>query len=258
VSYEFFKNHDMLKAIIVDDEPDCCEALGLLLGTYCPEVQVSAICNSGAAALEAIPAQKPQLVFLDIEMPHMNGFQLLERLPAVDFDLVFTTSYDQYAIKAIRFSAMDYLLKPVDREELKYAVQKVILRQQPPLPQQLEILLQRLQHPSTSKIAIPTLEGLLMIPVASIISCKSDSNYTTLYLKDKQKITASRTLKEVEEMMEGLSFLRVHQSHLVNLDEISKYVRGEGGYLVMSDGSVVDVARSRKELLLHKLQPRRT
>lgn len=248
----------MLRAIIVDDEPDCCEALTMLLDSYCPEVEVSAVCYSGATALEAIAENKPQLVFLDIEMPHMNGFQLLERLPAIDFDLVFTTSYDQYAIKAIRFSAMDYLLKPIDREELKHAVQKVIQLQQPPLPQQLEILLQKLQQPLVSKIAIPTVEGLQMIAVDAIISCKSDSNYTTLYLKGKQKITASRTLKDVEEMLEGLPFLRVHQSHLVNLDEVSKYVRGEGGYLVMSDGSAVDVARSRKEALLHKLQPRRT
>jgi two-component system LytT family response regulator len=248
----------MLKAIIVDDEPDCCETLSMLLERYCPEVGVTAVCNSGAAALLAIPEQKPQLVFLDIEMPHMNGFQLLEQLPAIDFDLVFTTSYDQYAIKAIRFSALDYLLKPVDREELRQAVQKVVKRQHPPLPQQLEILLQKLHQPATSRIAIPTLEGLQMIPVASIISCRSDSNYTTLYLKGKQKITASRTLKEVEEMLEGLSFLRVHQSHLANLDEVSRYVRGEGGYLVMSDGSAVDVARSRKDLLLQKLQPKRS
>jgi two-component system LytT family response regulator len=248
----------MLKAIIVDDEPDCCETLSMLLERYCPEVGVTAVCNSGAAALLAIPEQKPQLVFLDIEMPHMNGFQLLEQLSAIDFELVFTTSYDQYAIKAIRFSAMDYLLKPVDREELRQAVQKVVNRQQPPLPQQLEILLQKLHQPATSRIAIPTLEGLQMIPVASIISCRSDSNYTTLYLKGKQKIIASRTLKEVEEMLEGLSFLRVHQSHLANLEEVSKYVRGEGGYLVMSDGSTVDVARSRKDLLLQKLQPKRS
>jgi two-component system LytT family response regulator len=248
----------MLKAIIVDDEPDCCETLSMLLERYCPEVGVTTICGSGAAALLAIPEQKPQLVFLDIEMPHMNGFQLLEQLPAIDFELVFTTSYDQYAIKAIRFSAMDYLLKPVDREELRQAVQKCVHRQQPPLPQQLEILLQKLHQPATSRIAIPTLEGLQMIPVASIISCRSDSNYTTLHLKGKQKIIASRTLKEVEEMLEGLSFLRVHQSHLANLDEVSKYVRGEGGYLVMSDGSTVDVARSRKDLLLQKLQPKRS
>jgi len=250
----------MIKAILVDDEPDCLESLSLLLDRHCPEVQVAAVCNSGAAALREIGEQKPQLVFLDIEMPHMNGFQLLERLPSIDFDLVFTTSYDQYAIKAIRFSAMDYLLKPVDREELKNAVGKVLRRQHPPLPQQLEILLQQFQRPAASlqKIAIPTMEGLLMIAVDSIISCTSDSNYTTLNLKGKQKITASRTLKEIEEMLEGLSFIRVHQSYLVNQHEIDKYVKGEGGYLVMSDGMAIDVARSRKEMVLKKLQPRRS
>ncbi|HMH23600.1 MAG TPA: LytTR family DNA-binding domain-containing protein [Puia sp.] len=247
----------MIKAIIVDDEPDCSETLGLLLERCCPQVQVVAICNSGAQALREITSQQPDLVFLDIEMPHMNGFQLLEKLPSIAFDIVFTTSYDQYAIKAIRFSAMDYLLKPVDREELKIAVEKVSRRKQPPLPQQLEILLQRLHQPTASKIAIPTMEGLQMIPVESIITCASNSNYTTLHLKGQQKITASRTLKEIEEMLDGLSFLRVHQSSLVNLNEVSKYVRGEGGYLVMSDGTSIDVSRSRKESLLVRLQPKR-
>src|ERR1700680_3030236 len=159
----------MLKAIIVDDEPYCSESLSTLLERYCPEVELSAICNSGAAALMEIPSQNPQLVFLDIEMPHMNGFELIEKLPEINFELIFTTSYDQYAIKAIKFSALDYLLKPVDREELKKAVQKVLQRQQPPLPQQLEILLQKLHQPINSnlRIAIPTMEGLQMIPVDS-------------------------------------------------------------------------------------------
>jgi len=246
----------MLKTIIVDDEPDCSETLGIMLDRYCPEVDVAAVCSSGAAALEAIATQHPQLVFLDIEMPHLNGFQLLERLPLIDFELVFTTSYDQYAIKAIRFSALDYLLKPVDRDELRAAVAKVAKRQQPPLPQQLDILLQRIQPP-VSRIAIPTMEGLQMIFVGDIISCAASGNYTTLHVKDKQKITVSRTLKEVEEMLEGSGFLRVHQSWLVNCAKINRYVRGDGGYLVMTDGAMVDVARSRKEALLKHLQPRR-
>jgi two-component system LytT family response regulator len=247
----------MLKAIIVDDEPDCSETLSILLERFCPEVHVAAICHSGVQALGEIVQQRPDLVFLDIEMPQINGFEVLERLPVIDFDIIFTTSYDQYAVKAFKFSALDYLLKPIDREELKNAVQKKTRRHQPPLPQQLEILLQRLHQPAMTNIAIPTMEGLQMIPVGTIIVCRSDSNYTTLHLKNKQTITASRTLKEIEEMLDGLSFLRVHQSYLVNLDEVGKYVRGEGGYLVMSDGSTVDVARSRKEMLLKKLQPHR-
>ena len=248
-----------IKAVIVDDEYYCCQSLGTLLERYCPEVDVVAVCKSGMEALKEIPTKNPQLVFLDIEMPHMNGFELLEKLSKIDFELIFTTSYDQYAIKAIRFSALDYLLKPVDRQDLVKAVQKVIQRQQPPLPQQLEILLQKLHHPilNIQKIALPTMEGLQMIPVDSIISCSSDSNYTNLFLKNKQKITASRTLKEIEDLLESYNFIRVHHSFLVNCNEINKYIKGEGGYLVMSDGASIDVSRSRKEMLLKKLQPNR-
>ena len=250
----------MIKAVIVDDEPFCCSSLVILLERYCPEVKVAGIYHSGDDALQAIPEQQPQIVFLDIEMPGMNGFEMLEKLPAINFEIIFTTSYDQYAIKAIRFSALDYLLKPVDREELQRAVQKVIQRSHYPLPQQLEILLQRVHQPvsSTQKIALPSMEGLQMIDVNSIIYCASDSNYTAFILKNKQKIIVSRTLKEIEEMLEEYSFLRVHNSYLINLNEIDKYVKGEGGYLVMSDGSTIDVSRSRKEMLLNKLRPNRT
>lgn len=249
----------MLKAIVVDDEPNCSESLCTMLGRYCPEVELAAVCNSGASALKEIRLHDPQLLFLDIEMPHMNGFELIDRLPEIKFELIFTTSYDQYAIKAIKCSALDYLLKPVDREELKKAVQKVVQRQQAPLPQQLDILLQKLHQPATSnlRIAIPTMEGLQMIPVDSIINCTSESNYTVFHLKNKQQLTTCRNLKEIEEMLETRSFVRVHNSFLVNINEIHKYVRGEGGYVVMSDGTHIDVSRSRKEMLLQKLRPTR-
>ncbi len=249
----------MLKAIIVDDEPYCCESLVTLLERFCPEVKISAICNSGQEALSAIQEINPHLVFLDIEMPYMNGFELLEKLPAIDFELVFTTSYDQYAIKAFRFSALDYLLKPVDREELQKAVKKVSDRMQSPLPQQLEILLQKINHTSNSiqRIALPTMEGLQLVPVNSIISCASEGNYTIFLMKDKQKIVVSRPLKEVEEMLVEHSFFRVHHSYIVNMNEIEKFIKTDGGYLIMSDGSMVDVSRSKKEVLLKKLLPYR-
>lgn len=249
----------MIRAVIVDDEPDCCEVLARLLERYCPEVKVAEICHSGEDALSAIKDQQPQILFLDIEMPNMNGFEMLGRLPVINFEIIFTTSYDQYAIKAIRFSALDYLLKPIDKDELQRAVQKVVHRAHHALPEQFEILLQKFQLPvsSAQKIALPSMEGLQMIEVNSIISCASDSNYTIFHLKDKQKITISRTLKEIEEMLEEHSFLRVHHSHLVNLNEISKYIKGEGGYLIMSDNSMIDVSRSKKEMLLRKLQPGR-
>jgi len=246
----------MITAIIVDDEPYSCEGLATLLERYCPDIKLLDACYSGADALKAIKEQTPDLLFLDIEMPGMNGFEMLQRLPAINFSVIFTTSYDQYAIKAIKFSALDYLLKPVDKDDLQAAVKKTMHKSQETLPQQIEILLQKLDHPSISvnKIAIPTMEGLQMLFVENIIRCSSDSNYTILFLKNKQKVIASRTLKEIEEMLEDYPFLRVHHSYVVNLNEIEKYIKGDGGYLLMSDGSNIDVSRSRKEALIKKLK----
>src|SRR6185369_14859315 len=247
----------MLKAIIIDDEPYCCEILAAMLESDCPEVEIKAICNNAKDALTAIRQESPGLVFLDVEMPKMNGFEMLEQLPAINFHLIFTTSYDQYALKAIRFSAIDYLLKPIDREELKRAVQKVKDRFQIPIPQQLVLLIEKLRQPSNAinKIALPTMEGLQMIPIDSIVSCESDDNYTHFKLKNGKKLMVTRSLKEIEESLEQYSFIRVHRSYLVNLNEIEKYIKGEGGYLVMSDGATIDVARNKKESLLRKLLP---
>ena len=246
----------MLKAIIIDDEPYSCEVLAAMLQEDSPQVQVAAICNNGEQGLLAIQKYSPEVVFLDVEMPKMNGFEMLEKMPIINFHLIFTTSYDQYALKAIRFSALDYLLKPIDREELKRAVEKVEQKLQIPLPQQLELLMQKMRQPSQplSKIALPTMEGLQMIAVDTIITCESDDNYTLLYFKNGKKLLVTRSLKDLEEALEQHSFLRVHRSYVVNLNEIEKYVRGEGGYLIMTGGSTVDVSRSRKELLMQKLQ----
>jgi len=246
----------MLKAIIVDDEPYCCETIATLLEES-RDVEIVSVCHNAADALIAIRKYSPDIVFLDVEMPKMNGFEMLEQLPQVNFEIIFTTSYDQYALKAIRFSAIDYLIKPVDEEELRTAIQKVIQRSQKPITQQLEILLQKIHQPSTpiNKIAMPTMEGLQMIPVDSIISCESDSNYTILQLKNSKKLIVSRTLKEIEELLEEHSFVRVHRCYLANMNEVEKYVKGEGGYLVMSDGTTIDVARNKKEVLLKKLLP---
>jgi two-component system, LytTR family, response regulator len=248
----------MITATIVDDEPDCCESLVVLLERWCPEVKVLDICYSGEAAIQSVKEHTPQILFLDIEMPFMNGFELLEHLGGINFELIFTTSYNQYAIKAIRFSALDYLLKPVDREELQSAVQKAAQRKQHLLPQQLHLLLEKLKHPAAAlhKIAVPTMEGFQLLAADAIISCESDSNYTHIFLKDKRKLTASRSLKEMEEILEPYPFIRVHHSHIVNINEVEKYIRGEGGYLVMSDGTSINVSRSRKELLLKRLSLR--
>ena len=249
----------MIKAFIIDDEPGCCKTLSLLLDRYCPEVEVTGIFNNGLDALQAISASSPDLVFLDVQMPKMNGFEMLEKLSSINFNLIFTTSYDQYALKAFKFSAIDYLLKPVDREELQKAVGKVLQRSEMPVSEQLQIMFQKLYHPASSinKIALPTMEGLQMISVQSIISCEAHDNYTTLILKGNKKLVVSCTLKVIEEMLEDYSFIRVHRSFLVNLDEVEKYVKADGGYVVMSDGTHIYISRNKKEELLKKLLPDR-
>ena len=247
----------MIRAIIIDDEPYCCAVLAALLADCCPDVKIVAVCHNGMDGKSSIQQHSPDLVFLDVEMPKMNGFDMLEQLPSINFHLIFTTSYDQYALKAFRFSAIDYLLKPIDSEELQKAMQKVLQHLHSPLPQQLEILMRKIHQPTApiNKIALPTMEGLQMILVDLIISCESDDNYSIIKLKDKRKIILSCTLKEMEEILEDHSFIRVHRSYLVNLNEIEKYLKGEGGYLIMSDGSTIDVSRTRKETLLKKLLP---
>ena len=243
----------MIKAILIDDEVHCLDTLSMLLSDYCPEVEVMERCMSAKQGLIAIGKHNPALVFLDIEMPAMNGFELLEQFTDIPFSIIFTTSYDQYAIKAIRFSALDYLLKPIDPKELIAAIHKVETQKHLPSSEQFQMLMDQIQQPkkSFSKIAVPTSEGFELIPADLLIRCEADDNYTHLFLKNKTKIIACRTLKEMEEQLHGFpSFIRVHHSYLVNLNEVTKYVRGEGGYLMMSDGSTVNVSRSRKEALL--------
>jgi two-component system, LytTR family, response regulator len=247
----------MIKAVIIDDESYCSELLSIMLGMDCQDIEVVAICPNAIEGMATIQRLKPELVFLDVEMPKMNGFEMLEKLQGVNFHLIFTTSYDHYAVKAIRFSALDYLLKPIDREELTNAVAKVRQKMHAPLPQQLEILMEKIKQPAITltKIALPTIDGLQLIFIDDIIRCGSDDNYSFIWLKNGKKLLVTRSLKEMEEMLEYHSFLRVHRSYIVNLNEIEKYVKGEGGYVVMSDGSSVDVARNKKEFLLKKLLP---
>ncbi|MCU7548752.1 response regulator [Chitinophagaceae bacterium LB-8] len=243
----------MIRAVMIDDELHCLDTLSILLKEYCPDVQLLEKCQSAAKGIEAINKLKPDLVFLDIEMPVMNGFEILEQFPEISFAIIFTTSYDQYAIKAIRFSALDYLLKPIDPNELVSAVKKVREQRQLPVAEQFQMLLSQIQEKNHhfKKVAVPTSEGFELVPADQVIRCEADDNYTHLFLKNNSKITACRTLKEIEEQLQDFkSFLRVHHSYIVNLNEVSKYIRGEGGYLVMSDGSTVNVSRSRKDALM--------
>jgi two-component system LytT family response regulator len=248
----------MIRAILVDDEIHCIDTLSILISDYCPEVEILEECYSAKSALDAIGKAKPDLLFLDIEMPVMNGFELLEQFKQFPFSVIFTTSYDQYAIKAIRFSELDYLLKPIDPKELVAAVNKVRLQKIPPSAEQFRMLMDQIHHleKGFTKIAVPTTEGFELIPADQVICCEADDNYSHIYLKNKRKITGCRTLKEMEEQLQDFGyFIRVHHSYLVNLNEVTRYIRGEGGYLVMNDGSTVNVSRSRKNSLMEKLQP---
>lgn len=243
----------MIKAIVIDDEMHCLKTLDMLLKEYCPQVQLMEKCSNAAAGLIAIEKYKPDLVFLDIEMPQMNGFEMLEQVKEIYFAVVFTTGYDQYAIKAIHCSALDYLLKPVNADELKNAVRKIQEQRYLPLAEQFQLLLKKVNgiNSGFNKIAVPTAEGFELIPAHQVLYLEANDNYTHLFLKNKNKIIACRTLKEMELQIQDFNyFVRVHNSYMVNLNEVVKYVRGEGGYLVMSDNSSVNVSRSRKDSLL--------
>ncbi len=243
----------MIKAILIDDEMHCLKTLAMLLKEYCANVQVLEKCNDAATGLKAIELHKPDIVFLDIEMPQMNGFEMLERLPHINFSVVFTTGYDQYAIKAFHFSALDYLLKPIEPKELINAVKKVEEQRHLPLAEQFEMLLKKINgiNSGFNKIAVPTAEGFELVPATDVIYFEANDNYTYIFLKNKNKIIACRTLKKIEEQIQDYNFfVRVHNSYMVNLNEVVRYVRGEGGYLVMSNNISVNVSRSRKDDLL--------
>lgn len=244
----------MNNAIIIDDEPHCQDTLRMLLAEYCPHVNIVAECRSAMQGLGLIEKMQPDMIFLDIEMPGMNGFEMLEKLQQISFAVIFTTSYDQYAIKAMHISALDYLLKPVDPHELKIAVKKVQEQRHLPMAAQFQLLLKKIKGEAFNKVAIPTSEGFELVVADEILYCEADDNYVHLYLKSNRKITACRTLKEMEKQLEDFNFFtRVHHSYVVNLNEVNKYIRGDGGYLVMTNGATVNVSKSRKEYLMKKI-----
>ena len=243
----------MIKAIIIDDELHCRKTLAMQLEEYCPNVQVLEKCSDAEEGLKAINSLKPDVVFLDIQMPRMNGFELLEKFSEIPFAVIFTTSYDQYAIKAFRFYALDYLLKPVVPKELIAAVHKFETKNQMPTAEQFQMLLSKIgtREEVFPKIPVPTSDGFELVAVEQILLCEAKDNYTYFNLKNKKRIIVCRMLKEVEEQLADFPFfVRVHNSYVVNIKEVKKYVRGEGGYVIMSDDTSVNVSRSRKEVLL--------
>ncbi|MDQ3047909.1 MAG: LytTR family DNA-binding domain-containing protein [Bacteroidota bacterium] len=246
----------MIKAVVVDDELGARESLSKMIEKNCKHIEIVGKADSTLSAYEAITTKKPDLVFLDIEMPNGNAFDLLEKFKEIDFDIIFTTAYDHYAIRAIKFSAIDYILKPIDPEELIQAVFRFEekIGQKNMLDKKFKALLSNVKPENKlKKVGIPDGDGLIFINLSDIIRCDSDGNYTFFILTTGKKIIASRTLGEYEQMFVDDNFFRVHRSHLINLEHVKKYIKGEGGYVIMTDNSQVEVSRRNKNDFLEKL-----
>jgi two-component system LytT family response regulator len=235
-----------MNCIIIDDENHCIKTLHSLLASNFPEVKVLASCQESLKAYELILQHHPDFIFLDIEMPFLNGFDLLTKFEQIFFEVIFTTAYDSYAIKAIKFSALDYLLKPVSKDDLALAVEKIRLKQSSVTRAQLQMAsaIQNRQLPDT--IALPTSEGLIFANVNDIVYCTADGGYTRLIMTGNQELLLSKTLGDVDELLADAHFFRIHHSSLVNLRQVKKYIRGEGGEVVMSNGQTLQLARTRK------------
>lgn len=240
------------KVVIIEDEKHQQERLLTLLKPHA-EFVLSGIADSVEQGKLLLNDIQPDLVFLDVMLPPFTSFDLLHSLSAIPFDVIFITSYEEYAVKAFRLSAIDYLMKPTSEDEFTAALEKFKQKKISPA-EQIKNLLSNLPPQANVKIALPTMTGFLYIPVKDIIRCESDNTYTTFFTTDKRKIIVSKTLKEVEQMLVDYKFYRVHNSHLVNIDFIIEYIKGEGGIVKMSDGSHVDVSRRRKEGFLKQLK----
>jgi len=245
----------LIRAVIIDDEQSNRENLTNILREYCPDVSILASAASASQGMDIIREHKPDLVFLDIEMPGGNGFKMLECLQNIDFEIIFVTAHDQYAINAIRFNALDYLLKPVDILALKTALEKfeVKIGEKRENDRIRNFLENHHLNQDKHRIALPTLDKVEFIAINKIIRCEGESNYTHFHLEGQQKILVSKTLKEFEELLEEYGFLRVHQSHLINTRKVQSIIKSDGGYIRMNDGSDVIVSRRKKESVYKKL-----
>ena len=244
-----------MKTIIIDDEPKARDNLQLLLSEYCPSIHIVASDGNVNAAIRSIETHCPDLIFLDVQMQGETGFDLLEKLETITFEVVFTTAHHEYALKAFKFSAIDYLLKPIDIDELKSAVIRAQKRNGKQIGKRMQIASDTLEQAKSSfnKIALPTSEGFVFIEKNDIVRCESTDNYTNFYLTDGSKVLVSKTLKHFDELLSPHGFFRIHQSHLINLSHLKSYHKGEGGYAIMSDNSSVMVSRRKKPEFLECL-----
>lgn len=247
----------MLKAIIIDDERASRETLSGLLKRYCPQVDVIAEAYNLESGKEVLNSYNADVVFLDIQMPDGSGFKLLEEIENINFEVIFTTAYDQYAIKAIKYSALDYLLKPILPEDLVLALKKLDKKNtdSPKTNQEetIKTLIDNYRSPQMKKIVLSTSKGMHIIEVDDIIRCESEDYYTRFFLKDGKMIMVSKTLKENEELLGDNDFIRPHKSHLVNIKHIKGYLKEDGGSLLMNDGSIIPVSRRKREKVVDLL-----
>lgn len=244
-----------ISALIVDDEKNGRENLAGLIQSHCPQIRVVGEARSVEQAIAGIQEHQPQLIFLDIEMPGGNGFQLLEHFKDFPFEVIFVTAYDNYAIRAIRFSASDYILKPINLNELIAAVDKVSLRiRNRSENERIRQLYLNTMHPANPKIGLPTGERVEFVEVKSIIRCQGESNYTHIYFSDRKPLLTAKSLIEFEELLAEYNFIRVHKTHLVNLNQVTSFTKNDGGVLFLSNGDSVAISRRRKEFVLEQLK----
>jgi len=254
LAYKFNQSQPitMLQILLVDDENDALEALEWKLNNYIENVEVKT-CNSPIKAIDIINNEKPEVVFLDIQMPEMDGFTMIEKLENKDFNLIFTTAHDEFALKAIKVSAIDYLLKPVDKDELLAAMDKIKKSKKGDLLEnKLQLLLNNINE-NSDKINISADGKVYLLDKDDVIMLKSDKSYTTIYLKSEQQIVVSKTLKEMEKKFMFPEFFRVHNSYLVNLNHVKEYLKGLGGELIMTNGLTASISRNRKIELFKRL-----
>ena len=245
----------MITAVIIEDEIRSRKILINSLANYCEEVNVIGHAATVMDGLYLIKEKKPDLVFMDIDLPDGSGFEILENLPKPRPKVIFVTAYNQYAVNAFQISAIDYLLKPVDPELLQKAVEKVAQADEPEDQQEKKIIAfsENRHSGKLKKMVVPTMHGLQLIRTEDIVRLLADGNYTTIFLKNKKTILVSKKIKDYEAILDTLGFFRVHQSHIINLDLVERYVKGEGGTVILEDGSEVEVARRRKEAFLSRI-----
>lgn len=246
----------MIRTIIIEDEQKSRELLDAMIRNHCPDLEIIGFASDVKEGVELIRMSKPDLVFLDISMPNGTGFEVLEQVSDQNFELIFATASDQYALKAIKFSACDYLLKPIDVDELKAAVEKVKSRKTNKSGvDNLRFLIEQLKRSDETfqKITLPTGNAYEIVNIKDIIRCEADGSYTTFYLSDKRKLVISSGLKHYEELLPEMDFIRVHHHHLINMNHVLRFLKEDGGYAIMSDGSKIEISRRKKESFMERL-----